>query len=750
MKSNIIKKISIFTLLIMMLIGNFNGVYADTNLTLEEKADILNELGIMKGNGTSYDLDGNLLRSHAATFIVRLIGREQEALENSSYKYTEYTDVSTDAWYAPYVGYCEDKGIINGYSDGTFKPDDYVSEKAFLKLVLTSLQYEYGKDFDWGQVYGQAYTVGIVKDSSYKTKEEDNNSYTRSDVVEVLYEALRTVPKGENKRVVQLFIDSLIISKTTAKEYNLIVDEIDTKIESIEAINETDIKITFNESIPEFTDENIKIVNEADEEVNIDQIEKLEDGLVYQITLEGKQGIEELYKVTLGDLVDQYNNTSDILYQEFYGYRPDEIESELFMINKVEAVSNNIIYVYFTQPVNNNALQPNYYSLTSVDNSVNTDLDLTITQLTKNNHGVSVYLNNYRFTEEGKWKISIDGKLTSAYGVRLNQSKGDSLTFDVATEENDPLTLEDIETINETTIQLTFNKQVNGDLVKQTHMYYLRDTEDITIPIVKATVDSESGEKVFLYTDEELDEDEEYKIMINHMQDITGQFVINMKDYSFEVDIDDVDDLEIDDVDVYDSNLLYVYFNKSLDSDTATDTEYYDIYNNSDSIEPAAVYYNKVENPYLVKIYLAEDDSMEDNEDYIVRILEDYKDEQGNELSNTISMTFENRYDDHADVIIEKATIIGEDTIKLEFSQELAKDFANIENSNYSLLYYENGIEYVKTPISVTYYNPRVLVLKFDSLDFEEEYTISFKTIVNYGGISNDDTHGDTEVTIGN
>jgi hypothetical protein len=49
-----------------------------------------------------------------------------------------FPDLSTDHWAYPYVQYMVEKGIISGYSDGTFRPNDGFSRSAFAKLLALS------------------------------------------------------------------------------------------------------------------------------------------------------------------------------------------------------------------------------------------------------------------------------------------------------------------------------------------------------------------------------------------------------------------------------------------------------------------------------------------------------------------------------------------------------------------------------------------------------------------------------------
>lgn len=48
-----------------------------------------------------------------------------------------FSDVSADAWYADYVSLCATYGIINGYEDGTFRPEADITRAEFMKLLAT-------------------------------------------------------------------------------------------------------------------------------------------------------------------------------------------------------------------------------------------------------------------------------------------------------------------------------------------------------------------------------------------------------------------------------------------------------------------------------------------------------------------------------------------------------------------------------------------------------------------------------------
>ncbi|NTV88949.1 MAG: S-layer homology domain-containing protein, partial [Clostridiales bacterium] len=257
-------------ILVVCIFASFSLIpYAESTaqiLTTTEKAEVLNKLSILKGDGTGdYKLDNQLKRSEAAAFIIRLLGKESYVLENSdNYIATSYTDVVSSDWFAPYVGYCSEEGIIAGTGNNQYTPNAFTSEKAFLKLVLVSLGYEYGNDFSWSEVYAKAYEVKLVTGEEYLTKTEDNNAFTREGVVNVLYNALSQNKNGTTVSLIQSLINEGAVSKELAATVGLAGDTSTATITSCESIGETTILINFDRSIKAIDPANIKIYESAD------------------------------------------------------------------------------------------------------------------------------------------------------------------------------------------------------------------------------------------------------------------------------------------------------------------------------------------------------------------------------------------------------------------------------------------------------------------------------------------------------
>ena len=77
--------------------------------------------------------DNNMSRAEAAAIFARLISEKKG--ENISGKAT-FNDISAKDWFAKEVGYLEKYGIIKGYSDNTFKPNESITRAEFVAMTV--------------------------------------------------------------------------------------------------------------------------------------------------------------------------------------------------------------------------------------------------------------------------------------------------------------------------------------------------------------------------------------------------------------------------------------------------------------------------------------------------------------------------------------------------------------------------------------------------------------------------------------
>lgn len=85
----------------------------------------------------------------AVTLLIGVIGIGGANSKVQAADELPFKDVSTNAWYYSYVKEAVDRGIISGYPNGTFKPNDPVTVAEFLKIVILS----YTDDKTFGFTY---------------------------------------------------------------------------------------------------------------------------------------------------------------------------------------------------------------------------------------------------------------------------------------------------------------------------------------------------------------------------------------------------------------------------------------------------------------------------------------------------------------------------------------------------------------------------------------------------------------------
>ena len=115
------------------------GPYSEINTDPQDQAEFLHALGLFRGTEEGYALDRSMTRSEAAVMLVRLLGKEDEALAQSPSH--PFTDVPQ--WASPYVGWLWTNGLAKGVSATTFGSSNSVTAKQYLMFLSRAL---YGPD----------------------------------------------------------------------------------------------------------------------------------------------------------------------------------------------------------------------------------------------------------------------------------------------------------------------------------------------------------------------------------------------------------------------------------------------------------------------------------------------------------------------------------------------------------------------------------------------------------------------------
>lgn len=244
------KKLLALLLALVMIVGSFTSVLADTAKTedkketvTEEKKDekseekteekteekkeeepvktedpaldraikVLKKAGFITGYSADSDdfkVEKNVKRSEFASMIVRAKNLEKsaEALKTVP---TGFKDVPTNHWANGYIAVAKQQGFVNGYTDGTFRPDRQISYQDMATMLTIALgQAEVGTVYPAGYVV-KAQQLGLFNDVKVPAY---TDMATRGDVFKMLYNMINCKEFGERK------IDKAIVLENSRVE----------------------------------------------------------------------------------------------------------------------------------------------------------------------------------------------------------------------------------------------------------------------------------------------------------------------------------------------------------------------------------------------------------------------------------------------------------------------------------------------------------------------------------------------------
>ena len=94
--------------------------------------------------------EGNITRAEVATIFFRLL--TDEAREEYWSQTNPYSDVTIDKWYNNAISTLSNMGILDGYADGTFLPDNAITRAKFVKIAVSFFEYA-DRDFTYAGQY---------------------------------------------------------------------------------------------------------------------------------------------------------------------------------------------------------------------------------------------------------------------------------------------------------------------------------------------------------------------------------------------------------------------------------------------------------------------------------------------------------------------------------------------------------------------------------------------------------------------
>lgn len=153
---------------------NATKTYPDGDSVTEafvEAVDVLSGMKVFKGRDTgNFDAGATITRAETAAIIYRLMTADVDDVQADLFRNVThpFTDVHPTDWYAGYIGFLWNAGIIKGQSATKFNPYGQVTGYEALAMILRAVGYDQNHEFEGSNwvvnVASIAQRKGILKD----------------------------------------------------------------------------------------------------------------------------------------------------------------------------------------------------------------------------------------------------------------------------------------------------------------------------------------------------------------------------------------------------------------------------------------------------------------------------------------------------------------------------------------------------------------------------------------------------------
>ncbi|WP_105618420.1 Ig-like domain-containing protein [Vallitalea okinawensis] len=526
-----------------MAVSNF-AVASASELTTEDKLDVLMDLGIILGdssNDDSLDLNTNMERYRSVVLMLRLTEEDENGFNQA--ELMEQYDSEGEASFADagqfssYVEtlmaytYNNDLGI-DGYEDGTFRPVDTMTDKAYAKIMLESLGYDYNEDFTWAEVGEKAEEVGLIEDAD----SIDNSTAEFGEIVDMTYDTLASEVKGE--------------SITLGEKIGKAVVETELEVASVDALNLKQIQVTFNTAVDEDSATDIENYSLDADDADLDDsdLELVGDNTVV-ITLGTEAKQQETVTLTVENVVAENGKVLDETEIEL-----SFLDQTIPTVDTVEVVGNETLKVTFSEPMMT-VLEDNFEVR---EGSKKLYIDDVVAVDDTN---VEWYVNLYNDLNEGEIDVTVDDAEDFA---GFNVIK-ETVTVDVTVDEDAPEVVE-YKDATTTEVTLVFDEDVqikDSDLDNFYHTNSNNTADNVAV---------EGNEITLTFTSNELPEGTAY-VYIN--EEAIADLWDNENDQiMIKVDVDvDYDAPVIEEVTVESETQIVIELDEALDEDSAEDED---------------------------------------------------------------------------------------------------------------------------------------------------------------------------------
>lgn len=520
------------------------AVHADS---IGKEAQACKDLGVLIGEDetgvTSKYLAKTPTRLQAYIISLRLKGLYFEAGEYESG--VNFIDASSAGWAENFLAYAKNNPELGwgGYPDGSFGVNDKISGQAFYKVMLETLGYRQGTDFEYADTLEFAEEIGLVEDADDIKKIK---SFTVDDIATGIYNALSTKPADEDKNLVDILVEKGIITSERAVAAGFALAAEESKVVGFNALSNTKLEVEFDENIAlQKADIEITMLGET-ERLSVLSVES--DGKKSVITTTEAEPFHA-YEISINTLVPTDGKAIKGYTRKYVAMPEDTTDPTV----KHEILGKNEILLTFSEAMDKNTAEDlsNY----------RIEYDVTVLSADLGDSGKTVLLKTTDMTEF--YRLTVQ----NVCDLAGNEISKYSVTFDGAGEDSKEPEITGVKSLNNTTVAVTFNERVSRNTAEDVENYYEADLD-----IMAAELD-ESGKVVTLTTASQ-EENTTYKLVVSDVEDTWGN-VMYKKTFAFVPDTSKASAVIL----AISGSEVQVTFTKEMDKESAEDIDNYSINN---------------------------------------------------------------------------------------------------------------------------------------------------------------------------
>lgn len=435
------------------------------------------------------------------------------------------------------------------------------------------------------------------------------------------------------------------------------------------------------------------------------------------------------------------NVTSDVLSQEGKklsdNYKMEftigEYSSGPFKIINAAVVDNQTINIFFSQPIDKNAEIARYYQISSSSDDIimGSYKTMSVKKIPGFNNAIQLKLKETTLDEGEMYTLYIVPDIKSTYDVYLNNEKGEYVLLEGNVSGVDRIKIEDFRIAGENLIELKLNSYFDEETASDFYNYSVSEIGGETLEITNIYLNSKS-KKITIQTSKYIEKNKDYRIMVKNIKDIFRNNTIRPYSKNFNIEKTTQSRLNYN-IKTRDDRTIELIFNENLQEELALDLNNYYIQIDKEYLKskPTKIYFNKSESNKVTLIF---DKSFEIGKKYLVGVSKKLIGAYGAQNNKTKIQYFVAINKRHTVLDVKSAKLIGNNKLKLIFTKEISKEKNNVKD-NFRLEVMESGNR--KTIIGcddVKYIDDKTLILTFEGMEENEEYSLIFDYIVDYFG----------------